>query len=123
MIVMNDKDNTLPYFSFDEKTGIMELRGRMIALSIIDYFRPILQYLRHILTGSPRNVVANISLDYINSMSSKELLKFFLMLKDILSTRNTLTVNWYYDSWDESMLEDGEDYQQITGLPFNFIVR
>jgi len=38
-----------------------------------------------------------------------------------LEVSNSLEVLWYFDSDDEDMLEAGEDYDHIVGLPFKFV--
>ena len=32
-----------------------------------------------------------------------------------------ITVEWYHDEDDEEMMETGEDYEDVTGLPFEII--
>ena len=60
-------------------------------------------------------------LNYLNSSSSKWL---FHMLKGIqgkFQGKKIITVNWYFDGDDDSMLEAGEIFQSLLSLPFNVI--
>ena len=60
-------------------------------------------------------------LNYLNSSSSKWL---FHILKDIQAKfqgKKIITVNWYFDSDDDSMLEAGEVFQSLLSLPFNIL--
>jgi hypothetical protein len=60
-------------------------------------------------------------LNYLNSSSSKWLLH---ILKDIqvkFQGKKIITVNWYYDEDDDSMLEAGEVFQSLLSMPFNLI--
>ena len=60
-------------------------------------------------------------LNYLNSSSSKWL---FHILKDIqvkFQGKKIITINWYFDSDDDSMLEAGEVFQSLLSLPFNIL--
>jgi hypothetical protein len=35
--------------------------------------------------------------------------------------KKLITINWYYDSDDDSMLEAGEVFQSLLSLPFNIV--
>ena len=58
---------------------------------------------------------------YINSSSSKWLLHILKGLQVIYQGKKIVTINWYYDSDDDAMLEAGEVFQELLSLPFNII--
>jgi len=63
----------------------------------------------------------DFSLNYLNSSSSKWL---FHILKNIQSSfmgKKIITINWYYDYDDESILEAGEVFQSLLNIPFSLI--
>jgi hypothetical protein len=60
-------------------------------------------------------------LNYLNSSSSKWL---FHMLKGIQSKfqgKKLITINWFFDADDDSMLEAGEVFQSLLSIPFNIM--
>ncbi len=60
-------------------------------------------------------------ISYINSSSSKWLLHVLKDLQLKYEGKKLVTINWFYDIDDESMLEAGEVYQELVNLPFNII--
>jgi hypothetical protein len=66
--------------------------------------------------GKPLEV--NIRLEYFNTSSSKCLMD---LLRRVEKSAVTASVNWYYESEDEDMLEAGEDYDAIIELPFRLV--
>jgi hypothetical protein len=64
---------------------------------------------------------ANIYFEYFNTSSSKCLFDLFRKLSLIDQTGRNVVINWHYESWDEDMLESGEDYKDLLSLEFNLI--
>jgi len=67
------------------------------------------------------HVSIDFQLNYLNSSSSKWL---FHILKGIQSKylgKKLITVNWYFDEDDDSMLEAGEVFQSLLSIPFNIL--
>ena len=67
------------------------------------------------------DVTLQMKLEYFNTSSSKCLLDFFRKLEAISNRGNKVLVNWYFEKDDEDMMEAGEDYNAIVGLPFVLI--
>jgi len=61
-------------------------------------------------------------LNYLNSSSSKWLFHILKGIQNNFQGKKIVTVNWFYDVDDESMLEAGEVFQSLLSLPFNLIV-
>jgi len=60
-------------------------------------------------------------LNYLNSSSSKWLFHILKGIQAKFQGKKIVTVNWYFDSDVESMLEAGEVFQSLLSLPFNLI--
>jgi hypothetical protein len=60
-------------------------------------------------------------LHYLNSSSSKWLFHILKGLQTKFLGKKIITVNWYYEDDDESILEAGEVFQSLLSLPFNLI--
>jgi hypothetical protein len=60
-------------------------------------------------------------LQYLNSSSSKWLFHILKGLQAKFQGKKIITINWYYDSDDESILEAGEVFQSLLSLPFNLV--
>jgi len=60
-------------------------------------------------------------LNYLNSSSSKWLLHILKGIQVKFQGKKIITVNWYYEGDDDSMLEAGEIFQSLLSMPFNLI--
>lgn len=58
---------------------------------------------------------------YLNSSSSKWLFHILKGIQMKFQGKKIITINWYYDHDDDSMLEAGEVFQSLLSLPFNLI--
>jgi len=60
-------------------------------------------------------------LNYLNSSSSKWLFHILKGIQAKYQGKKIVTINWYFDSDDDSMLEAGEVFQSLLSLPFNLM--
>jgi hypothetical protein len=60
-------------------------------------------------------------LNYLNSSSSKWLFHILKGIQVKFQGKKIITINWYYDEDDDSMLEAGEVFQSLLSLPFNLL--
>jgi hypothetical protein len=65
------------------------------------------------------HISIDFSLNYLNSSSSKWLFHILKGIQSRFQGKKLITINWFYDEDDESILEAGEVFQSLLGLPFN----
>jgi hypothetical protein len=112
-----------PKIAFSASTGILEISGRSIPENTFEFFNPVLLWLDSYSAVAPQKIVAKISLEYFNTSSSKYILEVLKRLKGMLNDGKEVLVEWYYEEDDEEMMETGEDYQDVSGLPFNIVAK
>jgi hypothetical protein len=110
-----------PEIDFDAASGILKISGRSIPENTFEFFNPVLVWLDSFSSEAPDKVVAKINLEYFNTSSSKYILEVLKRLKNILRDGKEVLVQWYYEEDDEEMMETGEDYEDVSGLPFEII--
>lgn len=59
--------------------------------------------------------------NYLNTSSSKWLFHILKNMQNKYQGKKIITVNWYYETDDDAMLEAGEVFQSLLNLPFNII--
>lgn len=59
--------------------------------------------------------------EYFNTSSSKSIFEIIKMLKKYMSIGKSVTFNWVYESYDEDMLETGEDYADLLEVDMNMV--
>jgi len=122
MIIEKNKENTIPKIVFEEMEGTILIEGRAISLEIEKYFDDFLPYLEDCLNKNPINLKVDIKLEFFSTKASLKLANMFNIIKKCkINNKIDVEINWYYELDDVELLECGEDYEEITGLKFNFI--
>jgi hypothetical protein len=65
------------------------------------------------------HVSIDFQLYYLNSSSSKWLFHILKGIQAKFQGKKLITINWFFDEDDDSMLEAGEVFQSLLSLPFN----
>lgn len=59
---------------------------------------------------------------YFNSSSSKSILVFLSIIKQIEAKGIKIIIDWHYNEADDQMLEDGQDLSDAVEIPFKYII-
>ncbi|SMD32653.1 protein of unknown function [Reichenbachiella faecimaris] len=110
-----------PYVLIDPEKELFLMKGKSSPEDTVKFYNLIFLGLKHYpLTGKNRLSV-HLSLTYFNSSSAKCLFDLMKIFKQIKAYGLEVKVSWYYEVDDEDMLEAGEDYSAISGIPFHFV--
>jgi hypothetical protein len=116
-----EKQRKTPFIELDPGKGVLTIEGRSIPedpetfydivySSMLDYYK------------SPQKLTNfHFQFEYINSGSSKFILRFFTLIKKQHDAGNDCMINWYYEEDDENILDLGQHYKNTFRLPFKFI--
>ena len=104
-----------PEIQFIADEARLVLSGRSIPENAVDFYRPVLEWAQA--APSDFKLTVQVQLEYFNTSSSKCLLDLFKRLE----ASDALEIQWFFDADDEDMLEAGEDYDHIVGVPFKFV--
>jgi len=87
-----------------ECSGKLSISGKSHPEDPKKFYNPLFRWVEELNTD---NVDINMKLEYVNTSSSKRIIKF---LKTIDNNRkiNKINLNWYYEVDDPDMLEFGE---------------
>lgn len=110
-----------PTILFDINVGVLDIKGRSIPENSIEFYKPLVDALDKYSVATKSATTVNIQLEYFNTSSSKCILDIFKKLESIHKSGSDVTINWHYEDDDEDMLEAGEDYQAIIGIPFKMV--
>jgi hypothetical protein len=116
-----DASKYSPIISLNADTGILEFQGKSLPENSMDFYNPVLEWIKEYAKNPHNKTVIKIKLLYFSTSSSKYILKIFKALEIVFKMGRDINVEWYYESEDEEMLESGEEYEILTKLPFEFI--
>jgi hypothetical protein len=111
---------TTPEVIIDLDSGFFKLTGRSSPENSQAFYSPLMRVLK-----SPKINLSDVQMDfcfeYFNTSSSKCLFDIFRQLKKLKVSGSNVNVTWFYEPYDNDMLEAGEDYDDIVELGFNFV--
>jgi len=128
-LIINPTIST-PFVNFDLKTGIFKLSGVSRPEDVMDYYRPVMDWLEKLTINVMANkdgssdlkkIVLIYKLDYFNTASSKFINKITRELSNLREAGTELSVQWHYEEGDEQMREDGEYLSEAAGMEFEFL--
>ena len=113
---------TTPEVRFDPYLNVLDIKGESYPENTAEFYKSVFDWLHQYIDDKQDvTIVFNIELMYFNSSTSKVLMDFFDIM-DAVATKNTIEVNWIYDTEDEDNLEYGQDFQEdLVNIRFNFI--
>jgi len=110
------------YYNGKGITTILKLTGNTISKeNSFEFYNPILIWLDEYVATPVEKTVIKVNLEIFNTSSSKYILEIFKKMKALHVEKKDIVVEWYYDEDDEEMMETGEDYEDVTGLPFKIL--
>ena len=110
-----------PSVEFDPVKGLMEIKGRSNPENTLVFYRPLMEWLEEYAKDPGNKTIVNIQLEQFNTISSKCILDVFRKLETIYKANHEVEINWHYERDDEDLLEAGENYKFLTGIPFRMI--
>ncbi len=110
-----------PEIDFRFSNNVLNIRGESYPENAAAFYGQILSQLAlYLASAGSKKIEVNVALRYFNSSSTKILLRLFEMLNDAVSAGNDVTLNWYHDEEDDTILEFGEDlHSDYELLHFN----
>ncbi len=109
-----------PLIHMDADKGLIELKGRSTPEDIDKVYLPVFSWVDNYLSNPKPKTTVNFHFEYFNSSTTKVLMRLINKLLLVhKSGVSKLEINWLY--YDEDMLEYGEDFQELTGMEFNFV--
>ena len=97
--------------------GVLKIEGRSIPEDAARFFKPLLDWTKEF---TANNIRFDIKLEYFNTSSSKFILEMLRLLENNPNNSDIL-VNWFYEEGDLDVLESGQYFESIIGIPFKYI--
>jgi hypothetical protein len=98
-------NQSTPYVELDKETCTFTIIGKSYPEHPSLFYDPIVEEIDKCKSDlSKSNITIKLALEILNSVSTKYL---FHLIKELYESAMATEVNWYYESDDESMLEEG----------------
>ena len=110
-----------PHINFDPKKGLIEIKGKSIPEHAEAFYSHLIEWIKEYSQDPQATTAVNLQLEYINTDTKKYLLEMVELFGEMQKNGKKIVVNWYYEKDDEGMMETGEEYATMAGMPFNYI--
>ena len=110
-----------PFVILDKENNRFEISGKSLPEDVIEFFLPVLNWLRNYKNEPAELTEFNFKLIYFNTASSKLILDILMILEEINEKGNKVVVKWHSMKEDEDMQEAGEEYEEMVDLTFEHI--
>lgn len=112
-----------PAILFDSEKGLLEISGRSLPEDPKKTYFPLEQAVLEYLLNPLKQTTINFTFDYLNSASTKRILRIISHFEEQHRVGIQVTLNWYYDEFDEDMREEGKEFARLTSIEVNLIKR
>jgi len=121
-LVIIETDHT-PSVVLDKDAGIFEIAHRSLPENAIDFFDPIINWIKEYAKNPNKITEFSFKLEYYNTATSKQIAKLLLILEELNSNhKSEVKIIWHYNSDDLDMLNSGKRYEKLLNIPFKFII-
>ncbi len=110
-----------PSIQFDPDNNFFQIKGISLPAEAEEFYSPVLEWIKKYVTMAHKNTKFIVDLQYFNISSSKQILHIFNQLKSLVELEKDVLVEWHYDNEEEDLLEMGQDYEFMVGIPFKYI--
>jgi len=113
---------TTPAVSLNQEEGIIEIKGKSIPEDSVEFYQPLYDWLDEYSLNPQKETTVNLAMEYFNTSSSKEFMKFFRKLEDLHAEgKSNVTIRWYHELDDEEMMDMGHGLKTECRIPLEVI--
>jgi len=113
---------TTPNVLLDPDKGLIELKGKSIPENSFEFYKPLYNWLSEYSENPQPETEVNLAMEYFNTSSSKEFMKFFRKLEELHKSHSTsVRIKWYHEIDDEEMMEMGESLKREVEIPLEIL--
>lgn len=113
---------TTPDVLLDPEKGLIELKGKSIPENSFEFYQPMYDWLNEYSESPQKETHVNLAMEYFNTSSSKEFMKFFRKLEELHKSGSTsVKIKWYHEIDDEEMMEMGESLKREVDIPLEIL--
>ncbi len=105
-----------PSIKFKYNEGYLEFSGLSIPENSLEFYQPIVKWIRDYLETPQSNSKMVFKLSYLNTSSLQAIYDIFVALEG-----SDFEVKWYYLSDDTDMKEIGEDFKSSVNVNISLI--
>jgi len=109
---------------FDPKRGIFEISGNSFPPNAMEFFEPIVDWVKKFLSDEPKEPISIIfKVNYFNTSSSKYIFKILELFHENHLKHNNVKLVWHTHDSEDELYEDWRSLIQDLDLPHEIIIK
>ena len=110
-----------PEVILNKNEGEIKFSGRSMPEDAKSFYLPLIEWIEKYAESPAPGTHVVFEYEYFNTASSKMIMEIIEEVKKIGDKDKQLKVEWHYLEDDDDMLEAGEDYEEMTGVTFEYM--
>jgi hypothetical protein len=115
-----DHTEDTPKVLLDADNKLFSIEGRSLPENAVEYYIPILDWLKEYGKLPKSSIVFNFKLEYFNTASAKQITKLFILLQQ-LSENIPVKINWHYFRDDADIMSSGMRFAKLIKVDIELI--
>ena len=116
--IIIDETSSSPAVILDSANNRFSLKGRSLLEDSFKFYKPIINWMEEYSKNPNPSTVFEINMEYINSSTTKHLVRLLMYLEDIYKRKNEVKVIWKYLYEDDLMLQRASELDYAIEVPF-----
>lgn len=112
-----------PQILLDAEQGYIMLKGISDQEDAVATYFPVIQWLDSYKNNPQPHTKVELDFQYYNTASAKSLFEVLKRISKLQGEENTVEVKWYHEEGDENMLDEIENFSDISHLPIKAVER
>lgn len=116
-----DATEKTPYVLLDPAEGLIQINGISDEEDALGFYFPVLQWLETYQNKPQHYTKVELQFKYYNTASAKSLYEVLKRVAQLQKKGENVEVIWFYEQDDENMLNEIENFSDITNLPIEAV--
>lgn len=110
-----------PLIILDPVDKQFEISGKSLPEDVLDFYQPVLDWLKAYREKPEGKTVFNLKLIYFNTASSKMIMDILLLFEEMVEEGYDVLIRWHSHQSDEDMQEAGKEFDEMIAVPFEHL--
>ncbi len=108
----------VPEVILNRENEIFEISGMSFPEDVNTFYEPVLNWISLYARNPNPLTVFNFRFTYFNTATSKIILDILTIFEEMVEAGHNVVVRWSFAERDQDMLEAGEEFSEMVGVPF-----
>ena len=113
-----DKTESSPEIIFNPAENIFSIKGRSYMEDSTPFYKSVILWIKEYSKKPNKETIFLIDLEYINSTTTKHLVRIFMNLENIVENGYKAKIIWKYSKEDDLMLQRGYELDHAINVLF-----